>query len=218
MSDGRQVRERTLRADAERNRRAILDAAEAVFAAEGTGVSLERIANQAGVGLGTIYRRFSSIDDLRDVVLEEKMALYADRTEQAAEEAAEHPWEALETWVRFVLDQQARNLAFSDAIISPRHSTKAFQDHVSRALAASEILVDRVQAAGVVRSDFDHTDLRLMQLAAAGIVHNARRSAVTASRRFAQYMLDAFRADEQTPLPPPPAPWVRAHRARRPAE
>lgn len=215
MDDGHRQQRRPLRADAERNRRSILCAADALFASEGTAVSLERIAAEAGVGLGTIYRRFPTIEALVAAVFEEKMAMYADRTEAAAEDARDHPWEALESWVLYFLDQQAKNLAFSDALLSPQHGTQLFQRHVRRAFDASEILVERVRAAGVVRPDFDHTDLRLLQLANAGIARNARSSAPAASRRFGAYMLEAFRAENHGGhLPPPPTAWTRARRAR----
>ena len=54
---------RPLRADAERNRRRILDAARELFAAKGLEVGLDEIARHAGVGVGTAYRRFPSKDD-----------------------------------------------------------------------------------------------------------------------------------------------------------
>ena len=65
--------ERPLRADAERNRRRILAAAAEVFADRGLDVSLDDIAAAAGVGVGTVYRRFPNKDSLIDALFEEKM-------------------------------------------------------------------------------------------------------------------------------------------------
>src|SRR4051794_24858970 len=61
---------RALRADAERNRRRILDAARQVFAEEGLGVGVDAVARAAGVGVGTLYRRFPTKHDLLAAVIE----------------------------------------------------------------------------------------------------------------------------------------------------
>ncbi|GEK81342.1 TetR/AcrR family transcriptional regulator [Agrococcus baldri] len=204
--------ERPLRADAERNRRAIIAAAATVFAQEGTAVTLERIAAAAGVGVGTVYRRFASVQDLVAVVLEEKMRAYADRTERAAADAAGQPWEAFRDYVMFLLEQQAADLAFSDVLLAPRGASDVFQAEKARAFRASVELVGRVREAGAVRAEFDHSDLLLMQHANAGLLRGTQRAAPQAWRRFGEYMLEAFRA-EGGALTPPPKLWTRALRA-----
>ncbi|MCU1480680.1 MAG: DNA-binding transcriptional repressor AcrR [Subtercola sp.] len=203
---------RTLRADAERNRQSILCAAAAVFAAHGTDVTLEAIAREAGVGVGTIYRRFASVEELIGVVFEEKMGLYADRSEAAAEQALTEPWAAFRDYVLYILEQQALDLAFSDVIASPNRGTEHFRVQMNRALAASITLVDRAVAAGALRSDFDHSDLYLLTTANAGLIRGTRRSAPDAWRRFGEYMLRAFRyrPDDEV-LTPPSRVLTRVH-------
>lgn len=201
-----------LRADAERNRQAIICAAGSVFAEEGTAVTLERIAAAAGVGVGTIYRRFASVEELVAVVLEEKMRRYADRTEEAAEQAIDHPWEAFRDWVLFILEQQATDLAFSDVVLSSNDGSELFRAESRRALRASIRLVGRTRGAGAIRSDFDHSDLLMLQHANAGLVRGTHRHASGAWRRFADYMLQSFRV-AQGPLADPPAVWVREQAA-----
>lgn len=88
-------------------------AASRVFAEEGTEVTLEHIAHVAGVGIGTIYRRFPTIDALVQVVFDEKMIRYADRSELAAEQALTQPWAAFRDYVLYILEQQVTDLAFS---------------------------------------------------------------------------------------------------------
>jgi AcrR family transcriptional regulator len=195
---------RTLRADAERNRQAIICAAAEVFAAEGSEVTLERIAGAAGVGVGTIYRRFATIEELVGVVFEEKMTRYADRTEQAAELALTQPWEAFRDYMLFILEQQASDIAFSDVILSPRRGTERFRQQTKRALGASIQLVDRARGAGAIRPDFDHSDLYLLMQANAGLVRGTQRSAPDAWKRFGDYLLQAFRPQTHaSPLSPP---------------
>lgn len=60
--------ERPLRADAARNRQLIIDAARELFAEEGIDVTLDDVARRAGVGVGTVYRRFASKEELIDGV------------------------------------------------------------------------------------------------------------------------------------------------------
>lgn len=201
---------RPLRADAERNRQAIICAAGTVFAQEGTDVTLERIAEAAGVGVGTIYRRFATIDDLVAVVLEEKMRRYADRSEEAAEQARSAPWEAFRDYVMFILEQQATDLAFSDVIVSPRGMSELFQEHNERAFRASVTLVERVAEAGAVRPDFHHSDLYLLTNANRGVLQGTQRIAPLGWKRFAQYVLDGFRHPGTIELTPPSPTWQRA--------
>jgi AcrR family transcriptional regulator len=60
---------RPLRADAQRNRARLLEAAEAVFAAEGISVPVDLIAEKAGVGVGTLYRHFPTKEKLFEAIL-----------------------------------------------------------------------------------------------------------------------------------------------------
>ncbi|MDZ4046626.1 MAG: helix-turn-helix domain-containing protein [Rhodoglobus sp.] len=200
---------RNLRADAERNRVAIIGAAAQVLADEGTGVTLEHIAAVAGVGVGTIYRRFASIDHLVAVVFEEKMTDYARRSEAAAEAALTDPLGAFDDYVFYILEQQATDIAFSDVILNPRRGTELFREQMKRALVASEILVERARSAGVIRSDFDHSDLYMLIHANSGLVKGTKRSAPRAWRRFGEYMLEAFHREGQR-LTPPSAVLTRA--------
>ena len=79
--------ERPLRADAARNRDRIIEAAVADFAEHGLEVPLEDVAQHAGVGIATLYRRFPSRDDLVAACFERRVAAYA----QAAEDALVAP-------------------------------------------------------------------------------------------------------------------------------
>ena len=76
---------------------------------------------------------------------------------------------------------------------------------MDRALPASIELVDRAREAGVIRPDFDHSDLYLLTQANAGLVKGTRRSPPNAWRRFGGYMLQAFRAEQDAGSLPPPA-------------
>jgi AcrR family transcriptional regulator len=205
------IQDRPLRADAERNRQAIICAAGSVFAAEGAGVTLEHIAEVAGVGVGTIYRRFPTIQALVEVVLEEKMTRYADRSEEAAERARSKPWEAFRDYVLFILEQQAEDLAFTDVIMTTGAGTSRLSQEGKRAFRATLQLVDRAKRSGAIREDFDHSDLYLMLQANAGLVRGTQRLAPLAWRRFGEYMLQAFRETGEEPLTPASEVWPRTN-------
>lgn len=201
--------QRPLRADAERNRQAIISAASTILSEEGTATTLEHIASVAGVGVGTIYRRFPTIDDLVAVVLEEKMTRYADRTEAAAEQASTEPWEAFRDYVHFFLSEQAADLGFSDVILFGTNGsgTTQFRSEIQRAFDASVILVNRAKAAGAIRADFHHSDLLLLHHANAGLLRGTQSTAPNAWKRLGDYMLQAFRLSGPEPLTPAPDAW-----------
>src|ERR1700750_1681329 len=66
--------ERPLRRVAEQNRQRLLDAASEVFAEHGLEASVEEIARAAGVGMGTLYRRFPTKDALIDALVHEVLS------------------------------------------------------------------------------------------------------------------------------------------------
>lgn len=76
-----------LRADALRNRERILAAAEEVFLARGAGASLEEVARQAGVGIGTLYRRFPTREALLAAVYNERLLAFARSSQATADQS-----------------------------------------------------------------------------------------------------------------------------------
>ena len=92
--------ERDLRADAERNRQRIIEAARAVFAEAGLDVPLEAIAQRAGVGIATLYRRFPTRDDLVAASFAPRMAEYIAAVDEALRAA--DTWAGLRDFVERV--------------------------------------------------------------------------------------------------------------------
>src|SRR5207244_10954019 len=82
--------EQPLRKDAERNRQRILEAARELFARQGLGVTLNDIAHHAGVGVGTVYRRFPDRRQLIEALFEQRLEKIRQLLEEALEEP--HPW------------------------------------------------------------------------------------------------------------------------------
>src|SRR5437764_4872179 len=97
--------ERPLRRDAERNRRLILDTARAAFAEGGLRVTLDEIARRAGLGVGTVYRRFADKEALVDALFEDGIAELAAGAERAL--ADDDPWRGFLDWFEAFVSLQA---------------------------------------------------------------------------------------------------------------
>src|SRR4051794_23684941 len=110
---------RPLRKDAERNRLRILDAAGTVFAERGLGVTLDDIARAAGVGVGTVYRRFPDKGSLIDALFARRMESMCD----IADEALEIPdaWEALVFYFEKASQLQARDRGLKELLSCSTH-------------------------------------------------------------------------------------------------
>ncbi|PZF86651.1 TetR/AcrR family transcriptional regulator [Jiangella anatolica] len=194
----------TLRADAERNRRRIVAAAREVFAERGLDVPMWEIARHAGVGVGTLYRRFPTRDDLVAGVFEAKMAAYADAAADALAEP--DPWAGFCAYIERVCAMQAEDRGFANVLTLTFPAAKRFEAERDRAYHAFAELVTRAKAAGGLREDFSPEDLVMMLMANAGVVAATADAAPETWRRFAAYLIQAFRAPGAGPLPPSPAP------------
>lgn len=146
------------RADAERNRRRLLEAAREAFAASGAEASLEEIARRADVGIGTLYRHFPT----REALLVE---VYRHAVEQLAAAAPRllaerRPVEALREWLRLFVDYAATKRVIAPAFQALTGGTSALYAGAGDLIAdAIGRLADRAVAAGEIRLDVAPTDL-----------------------------------------------------------
>ncbi|MFD0059771.1 TetR/AcrR family transcriptional regulator [Streptomyces sp. NPDC056690] len=145
--------QRPRRADARRNFDALLGAARDAFAEKGAEASLEDIARQAGVGIGTLYRNFPTRRHLFETVY----AGEVDALCRLADELADAPpWDGLATWLRRFVDYTVTKRAIRDALSGESDIFVACRRAM---LDAGEPLLLRAQAAGEVRSDMSFDDL-----------------------------------------------------------
>ncbi|SDD29150.1 TetR/AcrR family transcriptional regulator [Auraticoccus monumenti] len=141
---------RPLRADARRNREAILRAARATFAAQGIFAPTDRIAAEAGVGNATLYRNFPTREDLLAAVIDESV-----RDALAASETLERdlpPGAALQEWL-FQLVWQLRSWQDLPTGIATAisHDDSPVQDICTRLTARTSQLLERAQRDGAAR-------------------------------------------------------------------
>lgn len=102
------------RADAERNRQRLLDAARTAFTANGGLVSMEEVARTAGVGIGTLYRHFPNRDELVIAVYRNDTARLLDAAHDMAESGS--PLESLRNWLLLFIDHLGAKVILKDAV------------------------------------------------------------------------------------------------------
>ncbi|OXM73785.1 MULTISPECIES: TetR/AcrR family transcriptional regulator [Amycolatopsis] len=194
--------ETRLRADARRNRDQIVAAARQVFAAAGPDVPMEEIARTAGVGVGTLYRRFPDREALIRAVARESFAqVLADAREAAAEEPT--AWDAL---VRLAGRSHQLQASVQLALVSERareilkgdRQTAEFRDAL---LAELDAIVRAAQAEGSVRADIGTGDVAILLSLVLRRPSAVDDPTLLASERVAVLMLDGLRARPGSPLP-----------------
>jgi AcrR family transcriptional regulator len=160
-----------MRADAQRNLDLVLGAAQEAFAAGGIDVSIDEVARRAGVGHGTVFRRFPTKEALLDAVLGkelDRMVLLA-----RGSLAEEDPWDAFAGFFRAAADGYARNRALVESKERCRELPQMFVVQ-----EAAHELVRRAQKACVLRRDL--TSDEIFEL-------------VPAASRFPDVILDGLR-------------------------
>jgi AcrR family transcriptional regulator len=151
---------RTMRADAERNRRRLLDAATEMFCERGLEVGVAEIAHQAGVGRGTLFRNFPSKEHLIAAIVVERMTESITRGRAALEEP--DAGEALFALIEQSVGRSQTDRALFDAIGDTWLANEEIRETHSELLAVLDALVRRAQDAGAVRTDISAVDVLMM--------------------------------------------------------
>jgi AcrR family transcriptional regulator len=154
-----------LRADAARNRERIIVAAASVFAERGLDASTAEIAQRAGVGEATLFRRFPSKDDLIDAIVETRMREVLALAEAAAEDP--EPGPAFERLIRDLILIFTRDRGFFEAAGKQCITDPRFAPLREASLETFGRVLRRAQEAGTVRSDLSASDLTFLVRAAA---------------------------------------------------
>jgi AcrR family transcriptional regulator len=187
---------RPLRRDAEANRRRLLEAATEIFAAHGLDAPVEEIAHSAGVGMGTLYRRFPTKEALIEQLVQDVFEQVIDAGRRALEAADGTGLE------RFIADTVRLQHAQRGCLarmwgVALRES---YTTEFDRILGA---LLERAQAEGRVRSDVVVTDLNLVFWALRGIMETTGDLGAKACQRHVDLILAGLRPGA-APLPHPP--------------
>ncbi|RKQ84864.1 TetR family transcriptional regulator [Solirubrobacter pauli] len=189
---------RPLRADAERNRQRIVEAAKTLFAERGVDVAVEDIAAAAGVGIGTFYRRFPDRESLVEAVFETKF----ERMVQAARDAHEidDPWEAFKYFVVTVARMHATDRGLKDVVLSSDRGREKVAEFRSIIQPLAGALLERAKAAGALREDVGAFDIPMIHQAVSAIADITRDVSPEYYERTLTLLVDGL-ARERTPTP-----------------
>jgi AcrR family transcriptional regulator len=181
---------RPMRSDAQRNRERLLVAAGQVFEEKGLEASVADVARAAGVGMGTLYRRFPSKDALIEALVSEVL----EATIAMAEEAATLPdGTGLEHFLHAVSAYHAEHLGCLPKLWSSHHVVQAARREIAGHLA--DLLAD-AQAHGRVRAELTSTDLSLVMWSIRGVLETTRSHAPEAWRRHLDLLVAGMRPSE----------------------
>ncbi len=143
---------RSLRADAQANYDRLLEVAARAFASEGADASLKAIAAEAGVGIGTLYRRFPTREDLIEATYRNETTRLAESAPQLLQDRA--PVDALRDWMEQFVDYMQTKQGMADALPAILAAREGLRLHSREALGqAIATLLAAGTAAGQLRED-----------------------------------------------------------------
>jgi AcrR family transcriptional regulator len=189
-----------LRADAERNRDRITQAAHHLFATEGLDVSMASVAREAGVGKATLSRHFATREDLINAVFADRMDDYLALMAQAL--ADPDPWHAFTKYVEAVCAMQATDRGFAAVLSMTFPAAAQLEARRAEAYRGLVELIARAKATGHLHAEFASEDLVVLLMANAGVIAATADHAPESWRRLVGQMLRAF----ATPGAPTDAP------------
>lgn len=192
-----------LRRDAARNRERLLLAARELFADHGFDVTLDDIAHHAGVGVGTVYRRFANKSELLDALFAEQTAEMAAAADTAL--ADPDPWHGLVAYLETSLALQLRDKGLAQIVSGDRTSREQHDWNREVMAPKNRAIVARARDAGRLRADVTGTDLTFIQVGLNAILARSRDAHPDLYRRYLHLLLDGLRAEPGTPTPLPVA-------------
>jgi AcrR family transcriptional regulator len=197
-------RARLLRRDAERNRQRILAAAAEVFTERGLDATLDDVARHAGVGVGTVYRRFPDKASLADALFDERIDALAGMAEQA--QAQPDAWAALVWFLEHSAEMLTSDRGLRQILMFAAQGHDRVECARDRMRPAIDSLVKRAQADGKVRADLAATDIPIIEFMLAAVAEYAQPVRPAVWRRYLALMLDALRPAAQAQSGPLPEP------------
>lgn len=190
------------RRDAVESHGRLIAAAQREFAVRGVNASLEAIARDAGVAIGTLYRHFPTRMDLLIAAFEPRLQEFLDGASSALE--IEDPWSGFVAYLENLFRVQAGDRGFND-FLSRRFpgntETERIHDQMCEQI---ESMLGRAQQSGQVRSDIALADIVNLIWSNGRMIDATGTTAPNEWRRHLYLMLDAYRAERAHPIPVPP--------------
>lgn len=191
-----------MRADARRNRDAIVTAARELFAEKGMDAQIDDIARRAKVGVGTVYRHFPAKEDLLDGVIARRFDALAERAAGAVDRASQgEAWDAFRDFIEWSAEMQAGDRALSEAMAT--RSERMHDAAVGSGLVEHlDLLLAHAKGAGALREDLAVEDIPTMVCSIGSVSVAACEKPGWRWDRLLAIWLDGVRAPGLTELPP----------------
>jgi len=181
----------TLRRDAEANRVRIVAAARELFAERGLSVGLNEVAQRAGVGVGTVYRRYADKMDLVRAALEEPLEGVVALARQADDEA--RAWDGIELLLTQIADLLVENLGLRDVALGG--GKQPFGLEAAHGIVeVMERLFERARAEGDLREGADGSDILVTLWLVTTVAEHSADVRPGLHRRYLRVLLDGLRA------------------------
>jgi len=192
--------DRPLRKDAQRNRQRIIDAARDLFARKGLEPNLNEVAHHAGVGVGTVYRRFASKEELLESIFEDALSQLTALAEQAMHYT--DSWQGFVWFVEQMCQQTATDRGLREIAFSKHYAGSRVDEAQERLVPAVTRLVDRAQADGHLRTEVAGPDMPIISLLAGTVSEFAGEVSPDLWRRYVALFIEGLRRrPDQPPLP-----------------
>jgi AcrR family transcriptional regulator len=194
---------RPLRRDAERNRQRILQAAAQIFTERGLQATLDDVARHAGVGVGTVYRRFPDKEALVETLFTERLDQLVGFGEQGL--ADPDPWAGFTGFLERAGTVIAGDRGLRQILMFATYGHDRVNQARARLLPVVSKMLERAQEAGVVRADLRPTDVPVIEFMLSSAAEYAIQVRPEIWRRYLALIIDALRPDRAgtTDLPEP---------------
>jgi len=191
---------KTKRVDARRNKAAVLEAAQRLFAEDGLDAQMPDVARAAHVGVGTVYRHFTKKDDLVAAIV----AAHFERVGQKAHECLQmaDPWEGISEFIRYSAKIQAADRGLTE-VTSTRPDLMGAAAEAAGLPELCDQLVKRAQRAGILRRDLSWEDIPMIVCGLGSTTQQMTGPATGRWPRLVEIIIDGLRAPGSSKLPRP---------------
>jgi AcrR family transcriptional regulator len=180
---------RGLRKDAERNRQRVLEAARELFAIKGLEATLNDVAHHANLGVGTVYRRFATKEELVDAIFEDGIDQVVCLAETALQ--LENSWDGFVWFVEHLCELTATDRGLREMVYSKSGGNRV-ECARERLIPLLSRLVARARDDGHLRPDIEHTDMPIVGLLAGTVSEWAGHVEPELWRRYVALLLDGM--------------------------
>lgn len=182
---------RGLRKDAERNRQRVLDAARELFAEKGMEATLNDVAQHAKVGVGTVYRRFATKEELVDAIFEDGIEQMVAIAESALQQ--KNSWDGFVWYVEQLCELTATDRGLREMVYSTAYGGYRCECARDRLTPPITKLVERARDDGHLRPDIEPSDMPIIGLLAGTVSEWAGHVEPELWRRYVALLLEGMR-------------------------